>query len=93
MKLDFDESQGIRSATSGITIVDYPNGSFTVSSSGIYSLLTYVVNGTGLDIVHLKHNGQEYWVWQIKTHDGLEVEYNENGEVVAWDHLIGDENE
>ena len=44
-------------------------------------------------MVWVNHNGQEYWVWQIKTHDGLEVEYNENGEVIAWDHLIGDENE
>jgi hypothetical protein len=93
MKLDFDNSQGTIHATSRTTTVNYPNGSFTVSSGGLYSLLVCVVNSTGKDMVRLKHNGQEYCVWMITTHDGLEIEYNEKGDVISWDHLIGDEDE
>lgn len=38
----------------------------------------------GKDIVRLKYNGQEYYPWNIHTHDGLFIEYDEHGAIVKW---------
>jgi hypothetical protein len=85
MKLDFDESDGTSVVTGDTTLTHYPNGSYTVSLKGVYSIISYRVQfmdenddyAEGNDMIYLSHDGQEYRVYFIYTHDGLSLIYKE----------------